>query len=105
MRKKRKHPRIRRRIEFKVGSFTIVIKNIFDYKFVCEKPASYPCFIYIPFTQASNDFSLFDIRNHKCLVKAATGKYLEEIIEEQERIEARAEAFRRMYNYWVKREV
>ena len=58
----------------------------------------------VPFV---NDISCdpFDIRNHRGLVQAATGKRLEEIIEEQERIESQANAIRRLYNFWVKGEV
>ena len=33
------------------------------------------------------------------------GKTVEEIIEEQERVEAQVNAFRRMYNFWVKGEM
>ena len=106
MLKKRKHPRISRRIELKINNVTFVIKHPTKWTVKVEN-APPPCFNYAPFALVVDDtkFDLFDIRNRKGLVLAATGKSLEEIIEEQECIEARAEAFRRMYNFWVKGEV
>ena len=104
LKKKRKHPRIPRRIEIKVNNVTLVTNPT---KWVVKfENAPLPCFD-TPLVPVFNDikFDLFDIRDHKGLVQAATGKYLEEIIEEQERIESQANAIRRMYNYWVKGEV
>ena len=107
MLKKRKHPRKLRRIELKVNNVTLVIKH--PTKWVVKVENTPPlCFDtpLVPFTfTADIKFDLFDIRNHKGLVQAATGKRLEEIIEEQERIEAQTNAIRRMYNFWVKGEV
>ena len=45
------------------------------------------------------------VNNAPIFVDAATGKRLEEIIEEQERFEAQVNAIRRMYNFRVKGEV
>lgn len=103
MLKKRKHPRIPRRIEIKVNNVTLVIKNPTKWTIKVEK---FPCFD-TPLVPVFNDikFDLFDIHNRKGLVQAATGKRLEEIIEEQERIESQANAIQRMYNFWVKGEV
>ena len=102
MLKKRKHPRIPRRIEIKVNNVTLVIKNPTKWVVKVEN-APLPYTPLVPFNDIK--FDLFDIRDHKGLVQAATGKRLEEIIEEQERIESQANAIRRMYNFWVKGEV
>lgn len=105
MLKKRKRPRIPRRIEIKINNVTLVIKNPTKWVVKVEN-APLPCFD-TPLVPVFNDikFDLFDIHSHKGLVQAATGKRLEEIIEEQERIESQANAIRRMYNFWVKGEV
>jgi len=105
MLKKRKRPRIPRRIEIKVNNVTLVIKHPTKWVVKVEN-APLPCFD-TPLVPVFNDikFDLFDIRDHKGLVQAATGKRLEEIIEEQERFESQANAIRRMYNFWVKGEV
>ena len=103
MLKKRKCPRKPRRIEIKINDVTLVIKHptkwtvkVENIPPLCDTPLMPVCDI---------KFDLFDIREHKGFVQAATGKRLEEIIEEQERIEARTNAIRRMYNFWVKGEV
>ena len=103
--KKRKHPRKPRRIELKINNVTFVIKHPIKWTVKVENTPP-PCFDtpLVPFT-ADIKFDLFDIHNRKGLVQAATGKRLEEIIEEQERIESRANAIRRMYDFWVKGEV
>jgi len=105
MLKKRKCPRKPRRIELKVNNVTLVIKNPTKWVVKVEN-APLPCFD-TPLVPVFNDikFDLFDIHNRKGLVQAATGKRLEEIIEEQERFEAQANAIQRMYNFWVKGEV
>ena len=104
MLKKRKHLRKPRRIELKVNNVTLVIKEPIKWTFKFDN--ALPCFDtpLVPFT-TDIKFDLFDIHNHKGLVQAATGKRLEEIIEEQERIESQANAIQRMYNFWVKGEV
>jgi len=105
MLKKRKHPRKPRRIELKINNVTLVIKH--PTKWVVKVENTPPLCFDTPLVPFATDikFDLFDIRNHKGLVQAATGKSLEEIIEEQERIESQANAIRRMYNFWVKGEV
>ena len=103
--KKRKHLRKPRRIELKINNVTFVIKHPTKWTVKVENTPPL-CFDtpLVPFT-ADIKFDPFDIHNHKGLVQAATGKRLEEIIEEQERIESRANAIRRMYDFWVKGEV
>lgn len=102
--KKRKHPRKPRRIEIKINDVTLVIKHpkwtikVENVPPLCFDTPLVPCVCDIVFDP-------FDIHNHKGLVQAATGKSLEEIIEEQERIESQANVIRRMYNFWVKGEV
>lgn len=105
MLKKRKRPRKPRRIEIKINDVTLVIKHPTKWIVKVEN-APPPCFDtpLVPFV-CDFVFDPFDIRNRKGLVQAATGKRLEEIIEEQERIESQANAIRRMYNFWVKGEV
>ena len=112
MLKKRKHPRKPRRIELKIDNVTLVIKEPVKWTFKFDTVP--PCVSFtplVPFTITGRpylskaDLDSLDIRNHECLVQAATGKSLEEIIEEQERFEAQANAIRRMYNFWVKGEV
>ena len=103
MLKKRKRPRKPRRIELKINNVTLVIKEPVKWIFKFDNVLP-PCFNYgTPLVDI--EFGLFDIHNRKGLVQAATGKRLEEIIEEQERIESRANAIRRMYDFWVKGEV
>lgn len=106
MLKKRKHPRKPRRIELKVNNVTLVIKEPIKWTFKFDNAPPPPCFD-APLMPFATDikFDLFDMHNHKGLVQAATGKRLEEIIEEQERIESQANAIQRMYNFWVKGEV
>ena len=100
MLKKRKQPRKLRRIELKINNITLVIKHPTKWTAKVENS---------PLLPVVNDihcvFNPFDIHCHAGLVRAATGKRLEEIIEEQERIESQANAIRRMYNFWVKGEV
>ncbi len=103
MLKKRKCPRKPRRIEIKVNDVTLVIKHPTKWTIKVENTPPLVDTPLVPFCDAK--FDLFDIRNHKGLVQAATGKRLEEIIEEQERFEAQANAIQRMYNFWVKGEV
>lgn len=114
MLKKRKHPRKPRRIELKINNVTLVIKEPVKWTWTFKLDMVPPCFNstpLVPFTITGRpclskaDLDPLDIRNHKFLVQAATGKRLEEIIEEQERFEAQANAIRRMYNFWVKGEV
>lgn len=105
MLKKRKHPRKPRRIELKINNVTLVIKEPVKWTFKSDNVP--PCFNstpLVPFT-INVDLDPFDIHNHKGLVQAATGKRLEEILEEQGRIEAQANAIRRLYNFWVKGEI
>ena len=105
MLKKRKCPRKPRRIEIKINNVTLVIKH--PTKWTVKVENTPPLCFDTPLVPFVTDikFDLFDIRNHKDFVQAATGKRLEEIIEEQERIESQANAIRRMYNFWVKGEV
>ena len=105
MLKKRKRPRKPRRIEIKINNVTLVIKH--PTKWIVKVENTPPLCFDAPLVPFATDikFDLFDIRNHKGLVQAATGKRLEEIIEEQERIESQANAIYRMYNFWVKGEV
>lgn len=104
MLKKRKCPRIPRRIEIKINDVTLVIKHPIKWTVKVENT---PPLVDTPLVPFFSDikFDFFDIRNHKGLVQAATGKRLEEIIEEQERFEAQQNAIRRMYDFWVKGEV
>lgn len=104
MLKKRKCPRIPRRIEIKINDVTLVIRHPTKWTVKVENT---PPLCDTPLVPVVNDikFDLFDMRNHKGLVQAATGKRLEEIIEEQERFEAQQNAIRRMYDFWVKGEV
>lgn len=102
MLKKRKHPRKLRRIELKVGNVTLVFKEPLKFVFKASEEEP-PYFTYLPFSKDIEfDPAHFDITQHRGLVYAATGRRLEEIFEEQERIEARAEAFRRMYDFWIR---
>ena len=105
MLKKRKRPRKPRRIEIKINNVTLVIKH--PTKWTVKVENTPPLCFDTPLVPFAADIVLdpFDIRNHKGLVQAATGKRLEEIIEEQERIESQTNAIRRMYNFWVKGEV
>lgn len=104
MLKKRKCPRKPRRIELKVNNVTLVIKEPIKWTFKFDNTPPYFDAPLVPFA-TDIKFDLFDIHNHKGLVQAATGKHLEEIIEEQERIESQANAIQRMYKFWVKGEV
>ena len=105
MLKKQKRPRKLRRIELKINNVTLVIKHPIKWTVKVENvpPLRFDTPL-VPFA-ADIEFDPFDIRNRKGLVQAATGKRLEEIIEEQERIESQANAICRMYNFWVKGEV
>lgn len=114
MLKKRKHPRKPRRIELKINNVTLVIKEPVKWTFKLDIDTVPPCFNptpLVPFSITGRpclskaDLDPLDIHNHKFLVQAATGKRLEEIIEEQERVEVQVNAFRRMYNFWVKGEM
>lgn len=98
MSKKRKCPRMPRRIELKINNVTLIIKH--PVKWTINNN-NYPHFNYTPFTPTI-EFDPFDIRNNKGLVQAATGKSLEEIIEEQERIESKANALQRLCDFWIK---